>query len=198
MRNVLTIWLFGMSVWGFGAFPQVLTAQPPAPSMSDYENVVSGNSGGSGWVDQPAKVVVPRWRGMRWMSHGPQAGSQAPFFRDTELGEYPHYGSNGSPGAGYPHFDNAAAMHGIWYRPNGYAGTSHWKQPLRFNPMGNGTPQHRSAYRLDYAPYTIVPTDTQYGPQYYPRYRDMHAPLNEDCDDPDYCDKKTFWLWGRK
>ncbi|MDC0261632.1 hypothetical protein OAK47_00275 [Planctomycetaceae bacterium] len=172
-----------------------LSAQPPSPT-TDYVDYTVGN--GSGWVDSPAKVVSPRWHGMPWMSNGPQAGSQTPYFRDTELGEHPHYGSNGSPAAGYPHYDNRSSMHGIWYRPNGYAGTDHWNQPLRFSPMGNGTPQHRSAYRLDYAPYTIVPSDTQYGPQYYPRYRDMHDPTSDDCDDPDYCRKKSFWLFGRK
>jgi len=197
MRVSQSVLILGLMVVSASYSCSPLVAQPPAPA-AEYVDYNVGNSDGSGWVDTPAKIAMPRWHGMPWMSNGPQAGSQTPYFRDTELGEYPHHGSNGSPAAGYPHFDNRSAMHGIWYRPNGYAGTDHWDQPLRFNPMGNGVPQHRSAYRMDYAPYTVVPTDTQYGPYYYPRYRDMNDPTSDNCDDPDYCRKKSFWLIGRK
>lgn len=198
MRVLSVIGIIGLLLLTLGVPSRILEAQSPT-SSDDYVDQTPDSNSSGGWVDEPARVVTPRWMGMPRLNHGPQAGLSAPYFRDTELGERPHYGHNGSPAAGYPHRDNHSAMSGIWYRPNGYLGTSVWKAPLSFNPMGNGAPQHRSAYRLDYAPATVVPTSTQYGPFYASRYRDMHAPVREDCeDDPKYCRKKTFWLFGRK
>lgn len=182
-------------------------AQPPAPmpdgdSLEDQARVDELNRKRAGWVDQPAQTVVPRWMGMPWMFNAPQAGVQAPIFSDTELGDRPHYGENGSPGAGYPHRDLSPAHYGAWYRPNGYEGMSMWTQPYSFNPRGYGTPQHRSAYKLDYAPAVLSTTATQYGPYYYPRFRDMHDPNPEMCEDEDCCYSKTcrkrsFWLLNR-
>ena len=198
MRTLSVTTVIGLFVFSVGVPQSPVSAQPPAPA-GEYVDYTPDSNSVSGWVDEPARVVMPRWKAMPWNSHGPQAGTTAPYFRDTELGEHPHYGHNGSPAAGYPHHDNRSAMSGIWYRPNGYLGTTTWNAPYSFNPMGNGAPQHRSAYRMDYAPATIVPTATQYGPYYYPRYRDLHAPVSEDCeDDPKYCRKKSFWLFGRK
>ena len=150
---LLTRLLFGFSVLitVFGLWGSTLGAQPPASAPEPIPGL-SPTSNDNGWVDAPAMTVIPRWKGMPWMTRGPQAGVESPYFRDTELGQQTHHGDNGSPAMGYPHQDNRSSMYGLWYRPNGYAGTSHWDQPLSFNPMGYGVPQHREAYRLDYAP----------------------------------------------
>ena len=178
-------------------------AQPPAPMPQEYLEddqplgIATVPQNDTGWVDEPALTVMPRWMGMPWMYSGPQE----PIFSETELGAHPHLGENGSPGVGYPHRDLPPAFYGPWYRPNGYEGTSIWTRPYSFNPRGYGVPQHRSAYKLDYAPATLSTTATQYGPYYYPRFRDLHDPhrdlCEKDCCHSDTCRKRSFWLLDR-
>lgn len=192
----------------FAILINIAQAQPPAPMPEEYLEddasigMAALEQDNTGWVDDPPLTLMPRWMGMPWMYHGPQAGVETPHFRDTELGDRPHYGENGSPGMGYPHREGPPALYDIWYRPNGYEGQSNWYQPYSFNPRGYGIPQHRTAYKLDYAPAVLSTTATQYGPYYYPRYHDLHDPQTGDCDEGDSCYSKTcrkrsFWLLKR-
>lgn len=99
----------------------------------------------------------------------PTTGVDAPYFKDTELGAHVDYGTNGSPGQGYPHRQLPDVHYGTWYRPNSLMGQSDWCRALPFNPRGNGAPQHNACERLDYAPYVLSVPHSQYGPYYYPR-----------------------------
>jgi hypothetical protein len=188
-------------------FAFVLTAtaqaQPPAPTPEEYLQgdssigIPSVDEKDTGWVEPPVLDAVPRWLSMPWMYDAPQAGVEAPIFNDTELGAQIHYGDNGSPAEGYPHREASPAHYAVWYRPFAYDGLDVWKQPLSFNPRGYGTPQKRAPYRVDYAPYVMSTTATQYGPYYYPRFRDFQDPgpdCDDDCCDSRSCRKRSFWL----
>lgn len=189
-------------VFAFILTPAV-TAQPPAPMPEEFlqddraAGIAALEGDDTGWVDEPALTLVPRWLVIPWMSHGPQAGADAPVFGNTEYGAPVTLGDEHDPATGYPHRIAPPAHYGLWYRPEGYANEAYWNQPYSFNPRGYGVPQHRTAYKLDYAPHVLSTTATQYGPYYYPRFRDLHDPLYECDDDCCYsktCRKRSFWL----
>jgi len=190
--------------------PMPANAQPPAGVSGLYPqgDDSSGRgiiekkdtTGSTTWIDQPAMTLVPRWRAISPMFNGPQAGVQVPVFSNTEYGSPVTMGDENAPSAGYPHQIAPPANYGLWYRPEGYANRIYWNQPYSFNPRGYGVPQHRTPYRLDYAPHVLSTTQTQYGPYYYPRFRDAHDPLppcDKDCCYSPFCRKRSFWLLDR-
>ncbi len=120
----------------------------------------------------------------------PITGDDAPYFRDTQFGQYPHFGNPGAPSEGHLHRDLPDVHYGVWYRPNSFQGQTDWCKPLPFNPRGRGTPKHTACERLDYAPYQLAVPHTPYGPYYYPR------PLTYNCCREEKQDKKNwFKFW---
>ena len=140
----------------------------------------------------PDDVFIPSpYDSFPWMTVGPMAGEEVPYFRHTERGAYPTYGDEYSPGAGYPHFEERANRYGIWYRPQSYRGSIDWYEPMRFNPRGIGFPRNSARHRLDYAPAVVQMPHSQYGPHYYAQYQHYDADKEDKKDSP-------WWRWWCK
>ena len=95
----------------------------------------------------------------------------------------PRYENNGRA-AGFLHFDNKSTEHGVYYRPF-HSSLSKGARcaPEPWRPLGMGNLWNRTCAtkRMDYLPYRLRDTRTDYGPAYYRVREDKDCTDCEDC-----------------
>jgi len=96
--------------------------------------------------------------------------------------QVPDLGAPGSAGHGFFHFSGPLDRFTTWYRPRAATLTPYQRcAPDSFRPRGYGNLFARpcDGYRMEYSPYKLMNTQSQYGPSYIAR---MPDPRCEHCD----------------
>jgi hypothetical protein len=100
----------------------------------------------------------------------------------SQYRQAPDLGAPSSTGHGFFHFSGPMHRFTTWYRPRAATLTRYQRcAPRPFRPRGLGTLFARpcDGYRIEYKPYQLTDSRSQYGPSYLAR---MPDPRCEDCD----------------
>ena len=96
--------------------------------------------------------------------------------------QQPNLGGPSSPSHGFKHFPFSMHMFTNWHRPKASTLTK-WQRcaPDPFRPRGLGHLFARpcDSFRMDYTPYVLADSHSQYGPSYLYRESDQRC---ENCD----------------